>query len=83
MTEAPLQPIESLSFEDAIKELELVVRSLEEGRQPLEEAISSYERGAALRERCEKLLENARLKVDKIVQSAANELSTEPYDSEA
>lgn len=71
--------VTEMSFEEAIKELELVVRHLEEGRQPLEEAMSSYERGAALKQRCEDLLEKARLKVDKIVQSSSGEVSLEPY----
>lgn len=73
--------VADMSFEEAIKELELVVRHLEEGRQPLEEAMTSYERGAALRQRCEDLLEKARLKVDKIVQSSSGDVSLEPHNS--
>ena len=75
------KPVPEMSFEEAIKELELVVRHLEEGRQPLEEAMTSYERGAALKKRCEDLLEKARLKVDKIVQSSSGDVSLEPHDS--
>mgnify|MGYP003109565925 CR=1 FL=1 len=78
--ESSLIPVAELSFEDALKELEIVVRRLEEGRQPLEEAITSYERGAALKSRCEELLASARLKVEKIVQSASGETSLEPHD---
>lgn len=73
--------VPEMSFEEAIKELELVVKHLEEGRQPLEEAMTSYERGAALKKRCEELLEKARLKVDKIVQSSSGDVSLEPHDS--
>ena len=76
----PLKSVETLSFEDAMRELETVVRCLEEGRQPLEEAISSYERGAALKARCESLLEEARLKVDKIVQAESGDITVEPYE---
>ncbi|MCE2951160.1 MAG: exodeoxyribonuclease VII small subunit [Alphaproteobacteria bacterium] len=79
-----LPDVTSLSFEEALKELEAVVRRLEEGRLPLEEAIGSYERGALLKERCEALLAQARLKVDAIVQSAegASTLETFHHDDE-
>lgn len=76
-SEASNKTITDMSFEEAIRELELVVRHLEEGRQPLEEAMSSYERGAALKERCEDLLKEARLKLEKIVQSSSGELAVE------
>ena len=73
-----LPDVQELSFEDALKELESVVRRLEEGRLPLEEAIGSYERGALLKERCEALLSQARLKVEEIVQSAQGDISAQP-----
>ncbi len=81
---SPLLDVTSLSFEDALKELEGVVRRLEEGRLPLEEAIGSYERGALLKERCETLLAQARLKVDAIVESAQSApiLETFHHDDE-
>jgi len=66
MTEAAAD-ISALSFEDALKRLESIVDRLERGEAPLEESISLYEEGARLKAHCEKRLEAARLKVEKIV----------------
>ena len=68
--------IESLSFEESMKELEILVRKLEEGRIPLKEAITAYERGTSLRKHGEKLLDEARLKIEHIVQDANGTFST-------
>lgn len=59
--------IASLSFEQALAELEAIVQKLESGQAPLEESIEMYERGARLKAHCESRLEAARLKVEKIV----------------
>lgn len=58
--------IEAMSFEDALAELEAIVRGLEEGKGNLEDAIGAYERGAALKRHCERKLNEAKAKVDKI-----------------
>jgi exodeoxyribonuclease VII small subunit len=55
-----------MSFEDALAELEAIVRGLEEGKGNLEDAIGAYERGAALKRYCERKLNEAKAKVDKI-----------------
>lgn len=55
--------ISDMSFEDAMGELEAVVGQLERGDVPLEESISLYERGAALKKRCEAKLKEAEEKV--------------------
>lgn len=68
MAEAPA--IESLSFEQALAELEQIVGKLESGQAPLDDSIRLYERGAALKGHCEKRLEAARLRVEKIVMGA-------------
>ena len=60
---------QDMTFEEALRELETVVQSLEDGKTPLENAIDSYERGAALKQRCDVLLQNARLKVKEIYES--------------
>ena len=73
-----LSEIENFSFEDAMKELETLVRKLEEGRVPLKEAITAYERGTNLRKHNEKLLEEARLKIEQISQDTVGVLSTHP-----
>ncbi len=55
-----------MSFEDALAELEAIVRGLEEGKSNLEDAIGAYERGAALKRHCQRKLNEAKAKVDKI-----------------
>ncbi|MGE0586514.1 MAG: exodeoxyribonuclease VII small subunit [Flavobacteriaceae bacterium] len=73
--------VASMSFEQAIGELESIVGRLEGGRVPLEESIRIYERGAALRARCETLLKNAEAKVEKITLSRdGTPTGTEPLD---
>ena len=72
-----------LSFERAIEELELIVKRLEEGKVPLEELVAIYERGEALKRRCEELLRQAEARVQKITLDAAgNPTGTEPLDVE-
>ena len=53
----------AMSFEDALAELEQIVRGLEGGQQKLEDAIAAYERGAALRRHCEAKLAEAEARV--------------------
>ncbi len=55
--------ISEMSFEEAMGELEAVVRQLEQGEVPLEDSIRLYERGAALKKRCEEKLKEAEEKV--------------------
>ncbi len=62
--------IGTLSFEDALAELERIVRGLEGGQQKLEDAISCYERGAMLRRHCERKLTEAETRVQAIVERA-------------
>jgi exodeoxyribonuclease VII small subunit len=59
--------IAAMTFEAALAELEKIVGQLESGQAPLEQSIELYERGAALKAHCEKRLEAARLRVEKIV----------------
>jgi len=57
------QPIDTLSFEAALKELEQIVGRLESGDTPLDEAITLYERGSALRAHCAARLDAAQASV--------------------
>ncbi len=59
-------PVDQMTFEDAIRELEQVVGKLERGDVALEDSIALYERGAALKKRCETKLSEAEEKVAKI-----------------
>jgi len=67
--------IAALSFEDALAELERIVRGLEGGQQKLEDAIGAYERGALLRRHCEAKLAEAEARVQAIVVAADGSLS--------
>ena len=70
--------IEAMSFEEALNELQGLVKALEKGEAKLDEAIRAYERGAALKQHCERKLREAQAKVDKIVVGADGSLSSEP-----
>jgi exodeoxyribonuclease VII small subunit len=63
---AAAHDIAALSFEDAMSELEKIVRNLEDGKTKLDESVAAYERGAALRRHCESKLREAQLTVEKI-----------------
>lgn len=67
MTDAAKTLPADLSFEDALARLEGIVQRLESGQAPLEESISLYEQGAALKAHCETRLKDAQLRVEKIV----------------
>lgn len=73
--------IKELSFEDAMKALETVVAQLEGGDVPLEKSIELYERGAALKNRCEEKLKEAEEKVAAITLDGDGQPSgTKPVD---
>jgi exodeoxyribonuclease VII small subunit len=76
----PDATLAALSFEDALGELERIVRGLEGGQQKLEDAIGAYERGAALRRHCEAKLSEAEARVQAIVERADGALSTQKFD---
>jgi len=63
--------VSDLSFEEALSQLEGIVKSLEGGRSTLAQAISEYERGTALRRYCEAKLAEAEAKVQAVVESGA------------
>ena len=70
--------IAAMSFEDALAELEQIVRRLEAGQVKLDEAIRCYERGARLRRHCEGKLEEAQQRVDRIVVGADGVIAARP-----
>ena len=70
--------IAGMSFEDALAELEGIVRRLESGQVKLDEAIQSYERGAQLKRHCEKKLNEAQQRVDRIVIGPDGAVTVEP-----
>ncbi len=78
MAEASLPAdIAGMSFEAALAELETIVKRLETGNAKLDDAISSYERGALLKQHCEAKLREAQSRVDRIVMGADGSPSLE------
>lgn len=74
--ETPLpSDVAKLSFEEAMAELEKLVRRLEDGQAKLEDAIGAYERGALLKRHCEAKLREAEARIQKITISAEGEAS--------
>ena len=71
--------IAAMGFEEAMEELEEIVRNLESGQVKLDDAVKAYERGAALKKHCESKLSDARMKVEKVTGSGN---SVEPLDRE-
>ena len=79
MTDSALPAdVAGMSFEEALAELEQIVKRLERGEAKLDEAILAYERGAQLKRRCEGLLADAQRRVDRIVKSADGTVTAEP-----
>ncbi len=70
--------IAKMSFEEALAELEQIVRRLESGQVQLDEAIGSYERGALLKRHCEQKLNEAQQRVDRIVLGPDGAVNAEP-----
>jgi exodeoxyribonuclease VII small subunit len=74
--------IGGMSFEDALRALEEVVRKLEGGDVPLDDSISLYERGEQLRKHCQARLDAAQARIEKIVQKVDGTVTgTAPFDS--
>ena len=73
----------SLTFEQALFELEEIVQKLESGDASLDEAIKAYSRGIELKNQCQKRLESARLQVEKIqFPTDGSDAVIEPFDKE-
>jgi exodeoxyribonuclease VII small subunit len=79
MAESKIPPdVAKLSFEDALEELQDLVRQLEKGESKLEDAVRFYERGALLKRHCEAKLRDAQEKVAKIVIQPDGSVGTTP-----
>lgn len=75
MTEEELK---ALSFEEAMAKLENIVRELESGRIKLDDAVTAYEQAVKLKKFCEKKLQDAQLKIEKIEITPEGEIKTSP-----
>ncbi len=74
--------ISKMSFEEALSQLEDMIRKMESGEVKLEDSVTMYERGMALKKLCETKLKEARLRVEKITLSPTGEAQTSPLDAE-
>ena len=73
-----------MSFEEALGALESIVQQLERGDVPLDQSITLYERGEALRLACQQRLDAAQARIEKIVTGAdGRAASTQPFDAES
>ncbi len=70
--------IASLTFEDALAELEKIVRQIEDGRSRLDDAIQAYERGVALKRHCDGKLKEAQAKIE-LISMNDGAISTTPF----
>ncbi|MDD5586918.1 MAG: exodeoxyribonuclease VII small subunit [Alphaproteobacteria bacterium] len=78
---AALPPdIAKMSFEEALAELEKLVRQLEDGKAKLDDAIGAYERGALLKRHCEAKLREAQARIEKITVNDGGGLSLAPLN---
>jgi len=66
--------IEKMSFEQALAELEEIVNKIDTGQESLADAVASFEKGVALKKHCEKMLKEAKLKIEKVTITAENKI---------
>ena len=71
--------IEGLSFEEALQQLENIVRELESGRIKLDDAVAAYEKAVTLKQLCENRLKAAQLKIEKIEVSPEGDISVSDF----
>ena len=80
----PAQDIGQMSFEQALAALEQIVQALERGDVPLDQSISLYERGEALRAACQQRLDAAQARIERIVTRADGRATgTQAFDAES
>ena len=79
---AKASTVEALSFEEALSELEKIVRGLEGGASDLKTSIDAYARGVELRAHCEAKLKEAQMKIEKITVGADGKTGTAPFKAE-
>lgn len=83
MTENKKDDLSKLSFEEALIQLENIVRELESGQIKLDDAVQAYERAVALKKLCQDKLNAAALKIEKIEIAKDGTLSTAPLDTDS
>ena len=74
-------PTEKHSFEENLKELETVVKSLESGNVSLDEMLGLFERGVALTKECTKQLDSTEQKINILIKKADGSMAEEPFET--
>jgi exodeoxyribonuclease VII small subunit len=69
-----------MSFEEAMAELDRIVRQIEEGKGQLDQAITAYERGVALKKHCETKLREAEARIEKITTTSEGGITASKFD---
>ena len=72
----------NLTFEEAMRELESILRDLETGKAKLDDAVRAYERGAALEAHCKAKLAGAKAKIEQVTLGSDGKVSLTPFDAE-
>ena len=72
--------IKIMSFEEALRELEEIVKSLEQGQGALDDAINAFSRGAELKKHCELKLKDAQTRIEKIVTKPDGSITSAPLN---
>lgn len=72
--------LNELSFEDALTQLENIVKELESGRTKLDDAVNAYEKAIKLKQLCEAKLKSAQLKIEKLEITSADEIKTSEFN---
>jgi exodeoxyribonuclease VII small subunit len=78
---SPSSDVSALSFEQAMQELEVIVRRLEAGDNTLEASLADYARGTALKAHCATMLADAKMKVETIMKQTDGNVITAPFDT--
>ena len=81
-SQADFSHIDKMEFEDALRELEEIVKTLEEGKPSLKTSVDLYERGVLLKKRCDKILELVQLRISQISSDKNGAVSIQPMEVE-
>lgn len=74
---------ETPQFEQSLQKLELLVKNLESGALPLEDALIAFQEGVGLVKSCQTLLSQAEQKVEILIKASADHVETKPLPTES
>lgn len=74
--------VDKMSFEEALSELEEIVQKIDSGQEDLSGAVASFERGISLKKHCSKVLADAKLKVEKIIEADEDGVKTTDLEAD-